>query len=63
VRDAREREAWAGLIRYAVAEEFRVPVDAVVFVRPNTFPRTSSGKVRRRACREGFLADTLEVLK
>jgi acyl-CoA synthetase (AMP-forming)/AMP-acid ligase II len=63
LRAGPEREALAGRIRQAVEEKFRVPVHAVAFVRPNTFPRTSSGKVQRRACREGFLAGTLDVLK
>lgn len=49
-------------LRGAVTEEFEIPLHAVVFIRPGTFPRTSSGKVQRRACREGFLAGTLEVV-
>ncbi|HVS00719.1 MAG TPA: amino acid adenylation domain-containing protein, partial [Thermoanaerobaculia bacterium] len=49
-------------VRRAVAEEHEVPVHAVALIKPNTLPKTSSGKVRRRACREQFLAGQLEVL-
>ena len=52
----------AATIRAVVAGEFGVSVGPVVFVRPGTFPRTSSGKVQRRACRDGLLAGTLDVV-
>jgi acyl-CoA synthetase (AMP-forming)/AMP-acid ligase II/alkylation response protein AidB-like acyl-CoA dehydrogenase len=51
-----------GSARAAISEEFEVLVYAVVFVRPGTFPRTSSGKVRRRVCRAGLLAGELNVV-
>ncbi len=38
-------------IRQAVAEEFDVTLHAIGFVKPGTFPRTSSGKVQRSACK------------
>jgi alkylation response protein AidB-like acyl-CoA dehydrogenase/acyl-CoA synthetase (AMP-forming)/AMP-acid ligase II/acyl carrier protein len=38
-------------LRDAVWREFGVAVDAVAGIRPGGLPRTSSGKVRRRACR------------
>jgi acyl carrier protein len=34
----------------------------VVLIRVETLPRTTSGKVRRRACREAYLAGALEVV-
>lgn len=49
-------------VRGAVAAELEIPLHAAVFVRPGTFPRTSSGKVQRRACREGLRAGSLEVV-
>src|SRR5262249_50382015 len=49
-------------VRSGVSEEFEIPVHAVVFVRPGTFPRTSSGKVQRQACRTGLLHHTLEIV-
>ena len=51
-----------GRILEAVAAEHDLSPLAVVLVRPRSVPRTSSGKVQRRACREGFLGDTLEVV-
>ncbi|HYG61561.1 MAG TPA: condensation domain-containing protein, partial [Thermoanaerobaculia bacterium] len=49
-------------VRRAVAEEHEVPVHAVALIKPNTLPKTSSGKVRRRSCREDFLAGRLDPL-
>jgi acyl-CoA synthetase (AMP-forming)/AMP-acid ligase II len=38
-----------------------VRADAIVFLRPGSLPRTSSGKVQRHRCRDGFLHNTLNV--
>ena len=45
-------DALVAAVREAIGEEFEIAVDAIAFLRPATFPRTSSGKVQRRACRE-----------
>jgi acyl-CoA synthetase (AMP-forming)/AMP-acid ligase II/acyl carrier protein len=55
-------EGMVGRIRAAVTEEFQVPVHTIVFVRPGTFPHTSSGKVQRRACRDGLRSGSLNVV-
>jgi hypothetical protein len=39
-------------IRAAVAREFDVELSEIAVLKPGTFPRTSSGKVERNACRE-----------
>ncbi|MEH1834782.1 MAG: amino acid adenylation domain-containing protein, partial [Nostoc sp.] len=49
-------------IRKAVAEEHDLQAYAILLLKTGTLPKTSSGKVRRRACREGFLAGSLDVL-
>lgn len=49
-------------VRQTIADEFDVTPHAVNFVRPGTFPRTSSDKVQRRACRQGFERGELEVV-
>jgi acyl-CoA synthetase (AMP-forming)/AMP-acid ligase II len=51
------------MIRRAVAEQYELSVYAVVLARTGSVPRTSSGKVRRRACKEMFLLGSLETLK
>lgn len=56
-------EDLAGSIRQAVSEEHDLQVYRVVLVKSNTIPRTTSGKVQRRACREGYLAGTLAIVK
>jgi amino acid adenylation domain-containing protein len=50
-------------VRRAVAEEHEVPVYAVALIGPGALPKTSSGKVRRRATRDDFLKGKLEVLE
>ncbi|MCW7539369.1 AMP-binding protein [Aquabacterium sp. A7-Y] len=48
-------------IRQAVAEAFGEPVGAVALLKPGTLPKTSSGKLRRSACRDGWHTQTLET--
>jgi len=48
-----------GAIRQAIAEEHDVPVDGIVLLKPAAFPRTSSGKLQRWACRERLLSGSL----
>ncbi len=52
-----------GAIRQAVAEAHEVQVYAVALIRPRSIPKTSSGKIQRRACRALFLADALDVVE
>ena len=43
-----------------VAEGHELDLHAIRLLKALSLPKTSSGKVRRHACREGFLADTLD---
>ena len=49
-------------IRQAIAEEHEVQAYAVVLIKAGTIPKTSSGKIQRRACRADFLAGNLDVI-
>jgi 8-amino-7-oxononanoate synthase len=49
-------------LRDRVFSEQEVSIAEIVFVRPTTFPRTSSGKVQRRRCRQLFQNEELEVV-
>jgi len=49
-------------IRQAVSEQHDLQVYAILLLKPATLPKTSSGKVQRSACREGFLTDTLKTV-
>jgi len=60
--DAGKAEEIAAAVRQRVAEEHEVSVAEVVLIGPETLPRTSSGKVRRSACREQYLQGGLRVL-
>lgn len=50
-------------IRQAVAAQHGLDLFAVVLVKTGSIPKTSSGKIRRRACRSEFLANALEVVE
>ncbi|MCB1741758.1 MAG: SDR family NAD(P)-dependent oxidoreductase [Gammaproteobacteria bacterium] len=49
-------------VRRAVGEHFGVDAHWVGLVQPNRIPRTSSGKVMRRACRQQHLSGELPLL-
>jgi len=49
-------------VRQAVAEQHEVDPAAIVLLRTLSLAKTSSGKIQRRACREHFLAGTLDVV-
>jgi 8-amino-7-oxononanoate synthase len=49
-------------IRRGVAAEHELAVDAILLLRAGSVPKTSSGKIQRHACRDGYLAGTLEVV-
>jgi 8-amino-7-oxononanoate synthase len=49
-------------VRMAVLDEHDLALDTIVLVRSGTIPKTSSGKVQRRACRGAFLSGELKTL-
>lgn len=49
-------------IREAISQDHNLQVSAIILIKPTTIPKTSSGKIQRRACRQMFLAGELEVL-
>jgi acyl-CoA synthetase (AMP-forming)/AMP-acid ligase II/acyl carrier protein len=53
-------EAFAAHIRAAVLAHTGLRLGLVALARPRAVPRTSSGKVRRSACRDAFAAGTFD---
>jgi amino acid adenylation domain-containing protein len=49
-------------IRQAVFEQHELPIYAILLLKPGQLPKTSSGKVQRRACREPFLAESFKIV-
>lgn len=49
-------------IRRAVAAEHELALDAIVLIRAGSVPKTSSGKIQRHACRDNYVARTLDVV-
>lgn len=57
-----DAEAVLDLVRQAVAEQHDLEVDCALLLRTASIPTTTSGKVRRRACRDGYLSGDLDVV-
>ncbi|WP_187299439.1 non-ribosomal peptide synthetase [Nitrospira moscoviensis] len=49
-------------IRRHVADEHELHVFEVVLIKAGSLPKTSSGKVQRRACRDAYLGDRLPIV-
>ena len=49
-------------IKRAVIDDHGIMLDAITFLAIGAMPKTSSGKLRRHACRAGFIAETLDEL-
>ncbi|MDZ4658744.1 MAG: aminotransferase class I/II-fold pyridoxal phosphate-dependent enzyme [Bythopirellula sp.] len=49
-------------IRKRVSLVHDMPVSAVVLIKVSSIPKTSSGKIQRHACRDGYLAGTLAAV-
>ncbi len=62
-RDSADVQTAFELIRKRLATEHEVAAEAIVLVRPNSIPKTSSGKIQRHACRRQFLDETLAVIE
>jgi len=45
-----------------ISEQYELQVYAVVLLRTASIPKTSSGKIQRRACRSNFIAGKLQVV-
>ncbi len=46
-------------IRKKVAGTHELPIEAIVLIKTRSIPKTSSGKIQRHACCDGYLAGTL----
>jgi acyl transferase domain-containing protein/acyl-CoA synthetase (AMP-forming)/AMP-acid ligase II/acyl carrier protein len=49
-------------VREAISRIHEIEVASIVLVQPGAVPKTTSGKVQRRKCREMFLAGDLEAV-
>ncbi|MGF1512796.1 MAG: AMP-binding protein [Elainellaceae cyanobacterium] len=49
-------------IRRAVSEQHQLQTHAILLLKPGHVPKTSSGKVRRHACKLGYLEDSLNII-
>ncbi|NER24036.1 MAG: SDR family NAD(P)-dependent oxidoreductase [Symploca sp. SIO1C2] len=49
-------------IQIAVSTEHELDIDGVVLLKTASIPKTSSGKIQRRACKQGLLEGSLNVV-
>ncbi|XUL85489.1 type I polyketide synthase [Streptomyces galilaeus] len=50
-------------VRAAIAEHHGLQVHDIVLVAPGSIPKTSSGKLQRYACKEAYLAGSLDAVE
>jgi acyl carrier protein len=55
-------DAVVGAIRQAVSEEHELQVYAVLLLKTNSIPKTSSGKIQRHVCRTRFADESLTLV-
>jgi acyl-CoA synthetase (AMP-forming)/AMP-acid ligase II len=49
--------------RQAIASQHGLELHSVLIVKPGSIPKTSSGKIRRFACRDEFLSQSLDIVE
>ncbi|NMG36149.1 amino acid adenylation domain-containing protein [Azoarcus sp. TTM-91] len=54
-------DALVDMLSQVVGEAFGEALSVVVLLNPGALPKTSSGKLQRRACRQGWLEGTLDA--
>jgi acyl-CoA synthetase (AMP-forming)/AMP-acid ligase II/acyl carrier protein len=53
-------EEWVNRIREVISEEYELQVYGILFLKPASIPKTSSGKIQRQICRSAFLRGDLD---
>ncbi len=53
----------ASVVNEKTIEAVGVPARTIVFVRPSTLPKTSSGKLQRAKCKDQFLQGSLSIVE
>ncbi|QTA91519.1 type I polyketide synthase [Desulfonema magnum] len=61
-RTSLDAESAFGAIRRAVAKEHELEVYGIALLKVGSVPKTSSGKIRRHACKTKFLDQTLNMV-
>jgi acyl-CoA synthetase (AMP-forming)/AMP-acid ligase II len=56
-------QAVSGTVSQAIAAEHGLQVSAIALIKPGNLPKTSSGKIQRRLCREKLLNRDLAIVK
>jgi acyl-CoA synthetase (AMP-forming)/AMP-acid ligase II len=59
--DTNNHRALLAEVRAQIADLFGLRLAQLVLIRPGSIPKTSSGKLRRRHCRELLMSNRLEL--
>ena len=59
---AADIETVASAVREAVSDKHEIEAHAVIALKSGAMPKTSSGKIQRRACRDAYLAGQLPLV-
>lgn len=62
ISDAQSDRVWRN-VSHAVTQAHGLPLDELVIVKPRSLPKTSSGKLKRFACRQLYLQQQLPVIQ
>ncbi len=54
--------AISAAVRRAIIAEHEIQLHALILIRPGTIPKTVSGKIQRRICRQQYLEGRLELV-
>jgi acyl carrier protein len=60
---AADAEAVISAIRQTISEQHELQTYAVALVKPGSVPKTSSGKIQRRACKDAFVHERLDAIR
>jgi amino acid adenylation domain-containing protein len=59
VKDVSESQLITKSVRLSIVKTYELEPSSIILVKPNTIPRTTSGKIMRFSCRELYLNDML----
>ncbi len=55
-------EDLAETIRWAIFDQHLIDIFAIALLKPGSIPKTSSGKIQRRTCKQKYLDGRLDTL-
>lgn len=60
--DIKSAEIFSKRLQHALTAQYEIQASRIVLVKDRSLPKTTSGKIARRACRQGYLDKKLSIL-